>query len=71
MTYIYDMAGGTEYQGEALNCPKSSHEENHERPAIHAGHQETALQLVPHTFAAEPEQVEPGWLDLDTMIKSL
>ncbi len=71
MTYIFDMAGGTEYPGKELRCSRP--EEAHKRDALsyHAEHQ-IELQLVEVEFTTSPaKSITPASLDLSALIRNI
>jgi hypothetical protein len=66
MTYIYDMASGTEYPGEALLRPRQTAISNPAAPhTLRAEHRaELQLTLVQNDSDRSPAPKFPGHMDL-------
>ena len=73
MTYIFDMASGSEHQGDAMLCPQSQTTTASAVPMDRApDHQvELRLALVATESAAEQSRTPPQGLDLAALIDSL
>jgi hypothetical protein len=71
MTYILDMAGGTEYQGDELSCSHPLDARKLETPSGHENFQvELRLAEVEPTPPTSSASV-PGFVDLAALIGSL
>lgn len=72
MTYIFDMAGGGEYQGEELSCPNPAADAPMtETPSRHDHEVELRLAVVESSRTAGREPRFPVGLDLGDIIAGL
>jgi len=72
MTYIFDMAGGGEYQGEELSCPKpAAYAPTAVNPSRHNHEVELRLAVVESSRTASRESLFPAGLDLGEFIAGL
>lgn len=69
MTYIFEMASGTEYPGEELGCPSPEMTPGASHAACTDRQVELALRLVEAPTFATPGF--PAGLDLDALIRKL
>ncbi|VAW74658.1 hypothetical protein MNBD_GAMMA13-1178 [hydrothermal vent metagenome] len=71
MTYIFDMADGTEHQGKEFTCPHPLKTQKHDTAKYHAEYQ-TELRLVEIEFTHPPaKSIIPASLDLSELIRSI
>lgn len=71
MTYILDMAGGTEYQGDEMSCPSPSATSKPEVPgAYHNQQVELRLAMVETTPDRQERDLVQG-LDLSALINAI
>ena len=71
MTYIYDMAGGTEYQGEGLTCSHPLEAPKHEEASYQTEHR-IELRLAEIEFTPSPaKSITPASLDLSALIRAI
>jgi hypothetical protein len=72
MTYIFDMAGSGEYQGEELSCPKpAAYAPTTETPSRHDHQVELRLAVVESSRSGNREPRFPAGLDLREFITGL
>ncbi len=68
MTYIFDMAGGTEYQGEELSCSHPTEARKHETRLEH----QVELRLAEvEVTSCENRSLNPATIDLSTLIGAI
>jgi len=71
MTYIFDMAGGTEYQGDELNCSHPLETREHRTVMGHPEHQvELRLTEIEFTTSAD-SSINPASVDLSSLISAI
>jgi hypothetical protein len=69
MTYILDMAGGTEYQGDELSC---SHPLDARKLETPSGHENFQVELrLAEVEPTPPTSTVPAFADLTALIGSL
>jgi hypothetical protein len=73
MTYIYEMASGTEYLGEELSCPKRAAAMT--TPVLHPARDESRVELRLALVDALPSRSAlsdfPVGLDLDDLFNAI
>ncbi len=68
MTYILDMVGGTEYQGDELNCSHPLETRKHETLPEH----QVELRLAEVELTASPNRsINPASIDLSALIDAI
>ncbi len=68
MTYIFDMAGGTEYQGEELSCP---HPLETRKQGAHLEYQVELRLAEVETTPSPSRSVNPACVDLSALIGAI
>lgn len=71
MTYIFDMAGGTEYQGEEFSCAHPLETREHKTAPGHPEHQ-VELRLAEVELTPTPDRsINPASVDLSALISTI
>ena len=68
MTYIFDMAGGTEYQGDELSCSRPLETGKRE---THTEHQVELRLAEVELTPAESRSFNPAAVDLSALIDAI